>query len=113
MTFLPWLRVDEPEKFGLCTLVPKNVGLSELKGHDRAYADATCAAYIELHTDADGKHAGTRRLMRSAQTVYAVGSVSRSIGPNRTVAQRRISAAIAARGNSSPANHTVRASRSK
>src|SRR5712692_3062600 len=56
LTFLPWLRVEVQEQFGVLTLVPKELGLGELKGHDRAYADAMCAAYVELHADKDGKH---------------------------------------------------------
>jgi len=56
LTFLPWLRVDRPETFGALTLLPKETGLGELAGHDRAFADAMCAAYVELHADRSGQH---------------------------------------------------------
>ena len=54
LTFLPWLRVDDQEKFGQVTLIPKGAALGELKGHDREYADAMCAAYVELHANKEG-----------------------------------------------------------
>jgi hypothetical protein len=57
LTFLPWLRVEEPATFGALTLVPKEAALEGLAGHDRAFADAMCAAYVELHADKKGEHA--------------------------------------------------------
>jgi hypothetical protein len=33
------------------------VGLESLAGHNRAYADAMCAAYLELHAEVGGEHA--------------------------------------------------------
>jgi hypothetical protein len=54
LTFLPWLKVNAPERFGPVQLLPKQTGLEMLAGHDRAYADAMCAAYVEAHADKAG-----------------------------------------------------------
>lgn len=56
LTFIPWLRVDAEERFGPVTLLPKDAGLGQLDGHDRAYTAAMCAAYRELHANKDGEH---------------------------------------------------------
>ena len=55
-TFLPWLLVEQEEQFGACTLMPTEAALADLAGHDRAYADATRAAYVELHAKKDNVH---------------------------------------------------------
>lgn len=56
LTFLPWLRIEQEEQFGACTLLPKETVLAELAGHDRAYADAMCAAYVEPTANKENVH---------------------------------------------------------
>ncbi len=54
LTFLPWLKVRQRETFAGVTLLPLAEGLDELRGHDRAFAEAMIAAHVGVSRRADG-----------------------------------------------------------